>query len=245
MVSWEPEHHIRVVMSRQRWRDVAFVHWPVRPEALRPHLPPGLTVDTYDGVAWVGLTPFTITATPGPLWPTRLGLTGAEANLRTYVRDADGTDGLAFLTLETTSALLVTAARLALGLSYRRSSAEVRRDDTAISYRFNRRGGPHLSLRVETGEASSPGPLETFLLGRWRAVTSWPAGVWWVPVRHQPWPLVRAELTDPDETFLDHFGLVPESRTPHVTFSPGVDSTFGLPQRGAGGAGRPLLARTR
>lgn len=48
----------------QTWLDLLFAHWPVPPEALRPHLPPGLPVDTYEGMAWVGITPFVATVRP-------------------------------------------------------------------------------------------------------------------------------------------------------------------------------------
>jgi uncharacterized protein len=38
---------------------LTFVHWRVMdPAQVQPLLPEGLTVDGYDGVAWVGLTPF-------------------------------------------------------------------------------------------------------------------------------------------------------------------------------------------
>ena len=36
------------------WHDLLFAHWRVPDSALRPLVPPGLAVDTYDGDAWLG-----------------------------------------------------------------------------------------------------------------------------------------------------------------------------------------------
>lgn len=40
------------------WHDLAFLHWPVVASELKRLLPPGLTLDLYDGQAWVGIVPF-------------------------------------------------------------------------------------------------------------------------------------------------------------------------------------------
>src|SRR5262249_39725517 len=48
-------------LMRQKWRDLLFVHWPIPPEALRPLVPPQLELDLFDGNAYVGLVPFTMT----------------------------------------------------------------------------------------------------------------------------------------------------------------------------------------
>ena len=50
----------RAVM-KQRWSRLLFLHWPVAAAEIRPLLPRGLTLDTYDGQAWVGLVPFVVT----------------------------------------------------------------------------------------------------------------------------------------------------------------------------------------
>src|SRR5688572_20507182 len=40
------------------WDDLLFMHWCVDPAALRPHLPSGLELETFDGKAWLGVVPF-------------------------------------------------------------------------------------------------------------------------------------------------------------------------------------------
>jgi uncharacterized protein len=59
MVSRTAEQHISIPLLRAAWETLTFVHWRVMdPAQVHPLLPEGLTVDGYDGVAWVGLTPF-------------------------------------------------------------------------------------------------------------------------------------------------------------------------------------------
>ena len=44
----------------QRWGKLLFVHWPVAAELLHPLLAPELRLDTFEGRAWVSVTPFTM-----------------------------------------------------------------------------------------------------------------------------------------------------------------------------------------
>jgi uncharacterized protein YqjF (DUF2071 family) len=57
-------------------------------------LPAGLTVDEYDGKAWVGLVPFMMWVAPPGVpalpWLGRF----CETNVRTSVRDEHGRDGV-------------------------------------------------------------------------------------------------------------------------------------------------------
>src|SRR5215217_1893640 len=104
-------------MVGQRWRRVAFVHWPFDADAIARLVPEPLEVDTFDGAAWVTLTPFSTTCqvfgkipVPGP---TRF----PETNVRTYVRGPDGGDGLWFLSLEVTNRANFALGR-SMGLPY-------------------------------------------------------------------------------------------------------------------------------
>jgi uncharacterized protein YqjF (DUF2071 family) len=72
-----PERLERAAM-RQTWKRLTFLHWPFDPALVRPLLPEGLELDTFDNAAWVGLVPFEIYNFPG--------LTHfPETNVRTYV----------------------------------------------------------------------------------------------------------------------------------------------------------------
>ena len=79
------------VVGYQNWRDLLFLHWPVPVEVLRPLVPAPLSIDTYDGVAYVGLVPFWMIGVR-PNWaPTRSAFRFLETNVRTYTH-LDGRD---------------------------------------------------------------------------------------------------------------------------------------------------------
>ena len=67
----------------QRWRELLFVHWPIPVEALRPLIPERLHIDTFDGVAYIGVVPFAMEGVQ-PWW-VPFGMDFLETNLRTYV----------------------------------------------------------------------------------------------------------------------------------------------------------------
>jgi uncharacterized protein len=69
-----------------RWHDLVFLHWPVEAAVLRPFISPRLDLDTFDGQAWLGVTPFRMTRVR-PRWlPAVPGLSAfPELNVRTYV----------------------------------------------------------------------------------------------------------------------------------------------------------------
>ena len=54
-------------VMRQLWRDLLFIHWPIEPAVLQALLPGGLTVDTFEGRAYIGLVPFTMRGVR-PIW---------------------------------------------------------------------------------------------------------------------------------------------------------------------------------
>src|SRR5262245_20563323 len=76
---------ISCAVMLQRWHEISFFHWSCEPSLLQSRLPLPLTIDTFDGKAWIGLTPFLLTGLRPPLFPHRLGLVFPEMNLRTYV----------------------------------------------------------------------------------------------------------------------------------------------------------------
>ena len=132
-----PEEVVRRAMLHQRWRNVAFIHWQCDPEMLRPLLPANLEVDTFDGAAWIGLTPLTIEQSRPPAVP---GLSSfPETNLRTYVIGPDGRDGLWFFSLEADSLSTVIAARCLLGVPYRWAAMTVDRTPQRCTYVSRRR----------------------------------------------------------------------------------------------------------
>ena len=88
-------------VMRHRWAHLLFLHWAVPPEQLRPLLPPGLDLDTFEGRAYVGLVPFTMTGVrPVLLPPLPLLSSFHETNVRTYVHRRGRDPGVWFFSLD-------------------------------------------------------------------------------------------------------------------------------------------------
>jgi len=68
----------------QTWRNLLFAHWRVPHDALRPHVPPLLELEQFDGSAWLGLTPFRLSGLRLRGLPPVPGLSACyELNCRT------------------------------------------------------------------------------------------------------------------------------------------------------------------
>jgi uncharacterized protein len=88
---------------RQSWLDLAFIHYRVATSALRTIVPAGLTVQEFDGSAWVGLVPFRMAGVMRRGLPDIPGFSMfPKLNLRTYV-ERDGKPGVWFFSLDAAS----------------------------------------------------------------------------------------------------------------------------------------------
>lgn len=135
-----------------RWHDLLFAHWPISPDVLRPLLPDGLEVETFDGSAWIGVVPFRMSGTRlrrCPPVPTTSSF--PELNVRTYVRPAGSTTeealGIWFFSLDAASRIAVRTARAGFGLPYRDARMRV---TTVKSWEpgANRDGGTTTTTRI-------------------------------------------------------------------------------------------------
>src|SRR6476659_8040843 len=102
----------------QTWNDLLFAHWPVDTAALRRLVPGSFELDLFEGRAWLGVVPFTMTNV-APRFVPALPWVSAfpELNVRTYVT-VGGKPGVYFFSLDAGNALAVGAARTLLNLPY-------------------------------------------------------------------------------------------------------------------------------
>ncbi len=187
-------------LMAQTWERLLFAHWAVSPEQVREHVPPELPLDTWDGRAWVGVTPFRLSGLRARATPPVPYLSAfLELNARTYVT-LDGKPGIWFFSLDTESRLAVQAARRGYRLPYfhARMAEEVSGDE--IAYRSERvsRGARPAEFAASYGPAggrftAEPGSLEHFLTERYCLYAHDGGAVFRAEIHHPPWPLHPAE----------------------------------------------------
>lgn len=183
----------------QTWHDLLFMHWRVPAGALR--LPSGLTLDTFEGAAWVGVVPLHMSGVRLRGLPPMPG-TGAfpELNVRTYVKHGD-VPGVWFYSLDAGHPLMVEIARAWYHLPYFHARMRVRRDGDALEYasmRADGRAAPGV-LRVRyrpTGApfSTTPGTLAHWLTARFALYAAdRRGGLYRGDIAHAPWALQPAE----------------------------------------------------
>lgn len=195
------------------FRDVLFAHWDVDPSVVAETLPRGLSVDTRDGRAWLGIVPLVMGI--GPRFPpvqTRFG----QVNLRTYVRGPGGTPGVYFYALNAGHRLGAWAGRTLMRLPYHRATVDVEHRGRRVRFRSERTGAaePPARFRVTYGPVSEKfeaedGSLSQFLVERYRLFTEGTAwspvarspdeprpprsgGLYYADIDHEPWQLAEA-----------------------------------------------------
>lgn len=219
---------------RQQWLDLAYVHWRYPPDAVQRLLPDGLTVDTFDGAAWVGLIPFTMRGVGlarGPAVPY-LG-TFSEVNVRTYVHDGSR-PGVWFFSLDVDRLLPALVARATYRLPYCWGRTTHRRVGDSTSTLVRRRWPARVtdsSLEIAVGAPVVADELDVFLTARWGLYSRSLRGLRYAPVDHEPWPLRAASVSAIDDSLVEATGLPTPAGEPHVRFSDGVSVRVGMPSR--------------
>lgn len=219
------------------WSDLTFIHWRVPVTLLQPLLPPELTVDTYDGTAWLGLVPFQMFGVR-PWWsPSVPGISNfPETNVRTYVHFEGRDPGVWFFSLDAARLLAVNLARWGWGLNYRWARMSVKHVGSRIEYRSRRvLSGVVCNADVEVGEPYSDGELsadtrvarrgtlEHFLVERYLLYSTRYGYIYRGQVHHRPYPLRNARLLHLDQGLLAVNRIAPEEEPCHVLYSPGVN----------------------
>lgn len=198
---------------RQSWCDLLFAHWPIPADALRPLVPPELTIQEFDGTSWIGLVPFRMQGVmlrPLPNLPWLSAF--PELNLRLYV-EHDGKPGVWFLSLDATNPLAVWAARRFFHLPYMRARMSLTGPPDRVEYASIRVERPAAAFRAIYGPTSTPyesapGTLEHWLTERYCLYARSPAGMLYrAEVHHLPWPLQQADAEIQGNEMLAPHGL--------------------------------------
>lgn len=209
------------VVMLQNWLHLGFFHWEVPAADLQRLIPSELTIDTFEGKAYIGIVPFTMTGVRPVLLPPLPGVSSFdEINVRTYVHHKGTNPGVFFFSLDCNSTLAVNAARMAYHLPYFDARIEfAQREErglTRIDYTVHREDdrGPmpaHAHLEYGPTEGSSgpatPGTLEHFLVERYILYAHHEHHLHRARVHHQPYHIHRAELSKVEETLIWSAGI--------------------------------------
>lgn len=207
----------------QTWDKLLFLHWPVDVERLRPLVPAGLEIDTWEGTAWVGVTPFTIRGIRPPLMPPLPGIsTSHELNVRTYVQ-RDGQPGVWFLSLDASNSLAVWGARISYALPYFRAKMKMEIEKERINFHSQRTHADaaraEFHARWQLGPRipeAVPNTRDFFLIERYALYSSSNGRLYRARIHHRPWPLRGAHVEQLDSTMLESHGLTQPQQAPLV-----------------------------
>ncbi len=225
----------RSVMS-QDWTDLAYFHWRYRPEDVQALLPPGLTVDTFDGSAWVGLIPFVMRRVkPLHVGPLPWLSTFVEINVRTYVVDPLGRRGVWFFSLDVPRRPIVGVARTLFSLPYCSADTTHEVDGNDRRYTLRRRWpaprGAMADMAFTVGEAFTPDDddgLEHFLSARWALLTTGRGGrLRYGRVHNGRWPLHRIDEHRIEQDVIEAAGLPSPTGEVDAMYAPKVSVNVG------------------
>lgn len=226
----------------QVWTHLLFVHWRVPAELVRPLIPSELSLDTWDGDAWVGLVPFEMSGVRPWWFPAVPGVSNfLETNVRTYVHFRGRDPGVWFLSLEASSSLAVRVARWRWHLPYYRAEMTLDRRGESIEYRSRRLwpepAGAECGIRAEIGPLlghnqadralpagrALPGTFEHFLVERYILYAQGARGdLYSGRVHHTPYPVREARLTEFSDTLVPAAGIISPGPPSHTAFCDGV-----------------------
>ena len=201
-------------VCRMNWGKLLFMHWPVSEKLLRPLLPERLTVDTFDGSAWLSVVPFTMWGIRPSFAPPVPGLSAMhELNVRTYVH-LNGVPGVWFFSLDIESAVATWAARTFYFLPYYNAEMSLRQTGRTISYKSRRThtNAPPAEFEAaysfgEPLPAHTPDSLAFFLTERYCLYSARRGKLYRARVHHPPWPLRSANVSGFRSTMVEALGL--------------------------------------
>jgi uncharacterized protein len=199
----------------QKWQNLLFAHWAIAPAVMRRLVPAKLELDTFQGQAWIGIVPFTMSGvrlrgTPALPWLS----TFPELNLRTYVT-AGGKPGVWFFSLDAANVVAVEIARRWFQLPYFHARMNSRATSQGIDYFSQRddcRGGSEM-LQITYNAAGPcfaavPGTLEYFLTERYCLYTQQRGGeLLRGEIHHAPWKLQHARVSFVTNTMTENLGV--------------------------------------
>lgn len=224
------------------WDDLLFMHWPVDAGLLRPHIPAGLELETFEGRAWIAVVPFRMSGTRPRFIPRLPGLSDfPELNVRTYVRRG-GIPGIWFFSLDAANPFAVRAARRFFRLPYFDAEMEVSRAGEGAGAQFayasrrTHRGAPATEFQARYAPAgpaykAAQGSLDDWLTARYCFYSADDEGnLFRCDVHHKPWRLQPARAAVAVNTMTAPLGLDLSGQEPMLHFAEHTEVVAWMPE---------------
>jgi uncharacterized protein YqjF (DUF2071 family) len=233
---WPPP--ITPWVMAQRWNDLLFLHYAVAPGMLRPLVPEVLSLDTYEGQAWVSITPFLLDHLrphAGPALPAISRF--PELNVRTYVT-YQGKPGVFFFSLDAGNLSAVWGARVFYRLPYWKASMKVKRTGgEKVDYYCDREHGPKPARFRGSYRPTSPifravpGSIQYFLSERYCLYAYNRNRIYRGQIHHLPWPLQEAECEIAENSMAAIAGIALPAQPTLINFARELRVLVWAPER--------------
>jgi uncharacterized protein YqjF (DUF2071 family) len=226
-------------VQEQTWDRLLFAHWPMPVAVLDPLLPPDLKLDTYNGQAWVAVTPLVIHGLRMRGMPPLPFVSHfPELNFRTYVT-MEEKPGVYFFSLDAANSLAVTGARIWYHLPYYHAQMSSEAVDGRVEFQSQRtdtQGNPAEFAAtfwpISEPFHSEPGSLEHWLSERYCLYSDDENGrLYRAEIHHVQWPLQNAEARISTNTVAQAKGLQLPDKAPLLHFAEHLEVLIWPPEK--------------
>lgn len=214
-------------VNKQTWDNLLFAHWPIPADALQALIPEPFVLDTFEGQAWIGISPFEMRDfTFRPFFKIPGATDFGEVNVRTYVRYKNK-PGIYFFSLDASSLLAVIGARIGVALPYHTAQITTGAHEGYHTF-HSKRSNATAELEVVYGPLSpvyesDPGSLEAWLTERYCLFTKIAGVAMEVDIHHLKWPLQKAKAEFRKNTLTADLPFDLPEQVPLLHFSAHLD----------------------
>lgn len=187
-------------VSTQKWEDVLFLHWPVSPKELRPHIPPCLHLDLYDDAAWLGIVFFQVKGMRPRALPSVPCISSyLQLNVRTYTTYM-GKPGIYFISLDVNSRLASILARAVYSLPFRAANMKIDKQGNEINmvsvmdHSYRKEGFSCGFTPVSPAFYAKVDSFDYWLLERYCLWSLKRGNLFRTDIHHTKWSLQKAEV---------------------------------------------------
>lgn len=180
----------------QEWNRVLFLHYEVPVDLLTELVPDKLTIDTFEGKAYISIVPFTMENIRPRYLPSVSFISNFhEINVRTYV-EFENKKGVFFLNIEAEKFLSIIVAKALSGLPYEKS--KIKRD---ISKYYSKNIGKGFCLDtgyLVTENLTRKSDLDIWLTERYCLYLNNRDFVYRYDIHHLEWEIKNVEILNLD-----------------------------------------------